>query len=53
MMRLDLDFDEDEFEECPQCCNGYMLPYHGDWYKCNSCGAEAKIDDYGLLWFEN
>ena len=46
------DGDEEFLEECPECGEGYMVPTFGDWYQCSHCGVEAKIDDYGLLWFD-
>jgi len=44
--------DEEFLEECEKCGNGYMVPTYGDWYQCSECGAEAKGDDYGVLWYD-
>lgn len=50
----DEEFLEEEcFEECPVCRNGYMIPTMNNWYECNECGVEAEENDYGLLMFDN
>ena len=50
-----LDEDEETYQnECPKC-GGHLrrAVFLNDLWICEDCGAEAKEDDYGLLWTEN